>query len=78
MTAPTLTQDDVELFPTPPGELSHIIDQFKWSIADATVFGTEVEALCGYRFIPTRAPNPDRVCPECRRIVDNLGKGYVR
>lgn len=73
-----LTREDVQLSQgIDPSQVTHIIDQKRWSIADAVVFGTEIEALCGYRWVPTKTPNPDNVCNACKAVLDTLGKGYV-
>lgn len=56
-----------------PDEVSHVINQFlsNNSIADAAVFGTEVVALCGYRFIPTRDPQKLPLCQACKTALEN-------
>jgi len=41
-------------------------------MADAYVFGTELTALCGYRWIPSRDPEKLPVCPECQEIYETL------
>lgn len=51
-----------------PEEYAHIINQHLPgnSIADAMVFGTELTALCGYKFIPTRDHNKYPTCEACK------------
>jgi Protein of unknown function (DUF3039) len=35
------------------------------------VLGEEIEAICGYRFIPTRDPNKFPPCPACKQALQN-------
>ncbi len=35
-------------------------------LADALVFGTAIEALCGKMWVPFRNPENFPVCPDCR------------
>ncbi len=42
------------------------------SIVDAGVFGTEVTALCGHKFIPTRDPERFPVCQACKAALAAL------
>ncbi len=44
----------------------------KNDLTDAYVFGTEKEALCGYRWVPTRNPDNYPVCPECEQLMELL------
>jgi len=82
----TLTQDDVELFtqehrgewtPTDPGDVAHIIDQKKFSLAEAYILGAVVQALCGYEWIPTKDPNKLPICEECKRVFAARGGGSI-
>ena len=41
-------------------------------ITEARVMGLEVEALCGYRWIPARDPEKYPVCEACRDILSNM------
>jgi hypothetical protein len=34
-------------------------------LTEARVFGLEVTALCGHRWVPTRDPMKHPICPEC-------------
>lgn len=54
------------------GNVAHIVDQHipGNSIGDAIVFGTEIVALCGYRWIPTRDPQKFPVCEACRLALE--------
>jgi DUF3039 family protein len=48
----------------------------KDKIAESAVLGTMVVALCGEVFPVTRSPKPGSpVCPECKRIFENLPGG---
>lgn len=49
-----------------PGKCSHYIRKDKH--ADAYVFGMEVEAICGYVWIPTRNPDKLPICQQCEAI----------
>lgn len=44
----------------------------KGRIAEAYVLGTEVVALCGYRWVPSRDPRGLPVCPACKALVGAL------
>lgn len=41
-------------------------------ILEAMLSGTEVEALCGKRWIPSRDPERFPVCPACKEIRAQL------
>lgn len=51
--------------------LTHIVncpddkDNTEAWITEARVFGLEVTALCGHRWVPTRDPIRHPICPEC-------------
>jgi hypothetical protein len=48
----------------------------KDKIAESAVTGTHVVALCGEVFPVTRSAKPGSpVCPDCKRIYENLKKG---
>jgi hypothetical protein len=36
------------------------------------VFGEEVTALCGKRWVPSRDPQRFPVCPTCKEVLDTL------
>lgn len=38
------------------------------AVTNAMVFGTEVTALCGYRWVPTRDAEGLKVCEECKTV----------
>lgn len=46
----------------------------KTGLTDAAVFGQEIEALCGFRWIPSRDPEKFPVCPTCQEIYDGLAE----
>jgi hypothetical protein len=56
-----------------PGDherFAHIVrraDQMK-----GYVFGEEVTALCGKRWVPSRDPQRFPVCPTCKEVLDTL------
>ena len=61
---------------TAPGgtrRVSHYV--LKNRIVDAIVEGTELTALCGFKWVPSRDPVGIPVCPDCRRIYDALPGG---
>jgi len=47
----------------------------KERITDAYIFGEELIAICGHRFIPSRDPERLPVCPKCKEIIDSLPDG---
>jgi hypothetical protein len=47
----------------------------KDKIAEAYVEGTEITALCGKKFVPSRDPENLPVCPRCKEIHDQLPMG---
>jgi hypothetical protein len=44
----------------------------KDKIVESAVTGTPVIALCGKTWIPGRDPNKFPVCPDCKRILDEV------
>lgn len=46
-------------------------------VMEARINGTEIEALCGHKWIPQHNPANHPVCPKCMEIYrhDPLGKG---
>lgn len=55
-----------------PEEVHHIVNQHLPgnSVADASIFGTELVALCGHRFIPTRDPQKLPLCQACKLALE--------
>ena len=47
----------------------------KDAIADALVFGTPLQALCGKIWVPSRDPSRYPVCPTCAEIHASLPPG---
>jgi hypothetical protein len=49
-------------------------------VTEAIVFGLEVEALCGYRWVPSKDPKSVPPCPKCIEIhemyKDVYGKDF--
>lgn len=39
-------------------------------VTKARVLGIEIEALCGYRWIPSRDPERHPVCPLCKALLE--------
>lgn len=39
---------------------------------EAYVLGTEITALCGYRWVPSRSPRGLPVCETCKALVGAL------
>lgn len=46
----------------------------KDAIVDASVYGTEVIAICGKVWIPGRDPKKFPLCPTCKDIYENVLK----
>jgi hypothetical protein len=59
-----------ELGTSEPGTVSHYTH--RKHIADSTVDGTAVRALCGVFFVPTRDHLALKVCPDCETAHTNL------
>lgn len=45
----------------------------KSKLADAMVFGHEIDALCGKRWVPSRDPQVYEVCPACIQVCKDHG-----
>ena len=57
-------------------ELFHYVDKTK--SLESAVFGTYVEALCGFKFPVTKVAKPGSpVCPACQEIYDNDDLSYT-
>ena len=46
----------------------------KEKIVEAMIEGTPCKALCGKVWVPSRDPKRFPVCPDCKRIYDELGE----
>jgi len=44
----------------------------KNQITESAVTGKAVRAICGKKWVPTRKPDDFPVCPDCKRIYDQL------
>ena len=44
----------------------------KNDITESAVSGQAVRAICGKKWVPTRLPDDFPVCPDCKRIYDQL------
>lgn len=51
-------------------KIAHIID--KDDMMRGYVFGEEVVALCGFRFVPTRDPDKYPMCKECLSVLERV------
>jgi len=60
---PTLGDGDRERF-------AHIVR--KAELTDAMIYGKEITALCGKKWIPTRDPEKFPVCPDCRDRLSSM------
>ena len=78
MEAMTSTAVEIEIDPlTGQGRCSHIVKpqgdrDGATLVMEARVFGTEVEALCGHRWVPQRDPKQYPVCQACKEIFDGM------
>lgn len=61
---------------TGPGVMSHIIaphDETKTAqavVTEARIYGLEVEALCGHRWVPERDPRNYPICQACKELFE--------
>ena len=44
----------------------------KNDITESAVTGKAVTAICGKKWVPTRLPDDFPVCPDCKRIYEQL------
>lgn len=80
----TIVEDVVETRTTDnPDEASHIVwvppgrgVTAKAHVMEAIVNGTEVEALCGHRWVPTRDPRKYPVCEPCLAVFKHDPHGH--
>ena len=74
----TLTKPEVRLDTgQEPGCFAHIVDQREGSGQDVTyayVEGTELIALCGLRWVPSRDPKNKPICQDCLAVWEK----YIR
>ena len=64
--APLPVLDDVDTGNGP--KVSHYAP--KNQVTEAYVMGTEITAICGRRFVPSRNPDGLPICPECKSIKE--------
>lgn len=56
-----------------PDGVAHIVwPKGQARVTEARIMGTEVEALCGYRWVPYRDAAGMPVCRACRRIYEQM------
>lgn len=53
-------------------KFSHYVPKDK--IVESAVTGKAVRALCGKKWVPTRDPERFPVCPDCKRVYENMKK----
>lgn len=69
---------DTRLAPLDPSAGDH--DKFAHVVIpaaaayNAMLEGTPCTAICGHVWVPTRAPDQFPVCPECKAIMNGLGR----
>jgi hypothetical protein len=49
---------------------AHIVK--KNQLTDAMIYGKEITALCGKKWVPSRDPEKFPVCPDCRERLANM------
>lgn len=75
-TAPVEIRPDVDTDPdTEPPQHAHIVkvgpgESAAAKVMEARIYGTPIEALCGYVWVPSRDPQQLPVCQECASIYD--------
>lgn len=57
---------------------AHVVPPWGGSVAEATVMGTPVQALCGKTFVPTRNPYRLPVCERCKALMAEYGDKEAR
>ncbi len=74
MPAPTSTPDTTtKPVPTDGGDhdkYAHYVKKDK--ITESAITGKAVRAICGKKWVPTRKPDDFPVCPDCKRIYEQL------
>jgi hypothetical protein len=54
---------------TGPGQCAHIAK--KGDVAEGYIAKVEIEALCGYKFVPGKSPKGLPVCQACHAVWDD-------
>lgn len=76
VTAPAETRPDVDATPdTEEPRAAHIVkvgpgESAAAKVLEARIYGTPVEALCGFVWVPSRDPKQLPICEECKSIYD--------
>jgi Protein of unknown function (DUF3039) len=76
VTAPVETRPDVDATPdTAEPKSAHIVkvgpgQSAVAKVIEARIYGTPVEALCGFVWVPSRDPKQLPVCQECKSIYE--------
>ena len=80
----TITEDVVRTQTTDvPGEAAHIVllpphlrgkTSPQAYVLEARIEGRQIEALCGYRWVPEKDPTPLPVCTRCLDIYHQPGE----
>lgn len=74
ITAPTTTPTTTpRTVPTDGGDhdkYAHYVK--KDQITESAITGKAVRAICGKKWVPTRKPDDFPVCPDCKRIYEQL------
>ena len=76
VTAPVETRPDVDATPdTDDPKHAHIVkvgpgESAAAKVLEARIYGTPVEALCGFVWVPSRDPQQLPVCQKCRSVYD--------
>lgn len=68
MSSDTLTRQDERTITGDRPSKAHYV-RGKAALNEAIVLGKEIEALCGYRWIPSRDPEGLPVCEKCKAIA---------
>lgn len=59
-----------------PEHVAHIVwPKGQARVTEARIMGTEVEALCGHRWVPYRDATGMPVCKTCLRIFEQMSSG---
>jgi hypothetical protein len=74
--APVVVRPDVEATPeTEEPKSAHIVkvapgESAVAKVMEARIYGTPVEALCGFVWVPSRDPKQLPMCEECKSIYE--------
>jgi hypothetical protein len=76
VTAPAKVLPDVDVTPeTEEPAAAHIVkvkpgESATAKVMEARIYGTPIEALCGFVWVPSRDPRQLPVCQECKSIYE--------